>query len=186
MRYLLVLLGLLLVAGCSAGKDAVATGSEFVFVSPGGKTDIFYDGSDRKAIPDLSGDSLLEDGKKIRISEFSGKIVVLNIWGSWCPPCRVEASELQKIQDSGTQVLGIDVHDQQRSAPQDFVRDRKLTYPSIYDPPGKSLLSLKGYPRGTVPSTIVLDRTHRVAAIYLRDLLATDLQPLIQRLSAEP
>lgn len=186
MRYVLALLGLLLVAGCSADKEAVATGSEFVFVSPGGKTDILYDGADRKPIPDLSGDSLLEAGRQIRVSDFSGKIVVLNIWGSWCPPCRVEASELQKIQDSGTQILGIDVRDMQRSAPEDFARDRKLTYPSIYDPPGKSLLALKGYPRGTVPSTIVLDKAHRVAAVYLRDLLATDLQPLIQRLNAEP
>lgn len=185
MRLVLGLLLLALLAGCTAGKDAVTTGNEFVFVSPGGKTEIFYDGADRKAIPDLSGDSLMDEGKTIRISDYAGKIVVLNVWGAWCPPCRVEASELQKVQDSGTQVLGIDVRDPQRSAPQDFVRDRKLTYPSIYDPPIKSLLALKGYPRATVPSTIVLDRQHRVAAVYLRDLLAADLQPLIQRLSAE-
>jgi peroxiredoxin len=185
MRLLLVVV-LLALAGCSAGKDAVTTGSEFVFVSPGGKTEIFYDGADRKTIPDLSGESLMDEGKTIRISDYAGKIVVLNVWGAWCPPCRVEASELQKIQDTGTQVLGIDVRDPQRSAPQDFVRDRKLTYPSIYDPPIKTLLALKGYPRATVPSTIVLDRQHRVAAVYLRDLLATDLQPVIQRLTAEP
>jgi len=185
MRWLIALVGVLALAGCSAGKDAVATGSEFVFVSPNGKTDIFYDGSDRKNIPDLSGDSLLEDGKKIKISDFADRIVVLNIWGSWCPPCRVEAPELQKVHDSGATVLGIDVHDQQRSAPQDFVRDRNLSYPSIYDPPGRSLLALKGYPRATVPSTIVLDRRHRVAAVYLRDLLATDLLPVVERLAAE-
>jgi thiol-disulfide isomerase/thioredoxin len=184
MRWLIALC-LLLVAGCTSGKDAVSSGSDFVFVSPGGKTDIFYNGSDRKNIPDLSGESLLEDGKKIRISDFADKIVILNIWGSWCPPCRVEAPELQKVHNGGTVVLGIDVHDQQRSAPQDFVRNNGLTYPSIYDPPGKSLLSLNGYPRGTVPSTIVLDRAHRVAAVFLRDLLATDLQPVIERLGAE-
>lgn len=185
MRWLVGLLGLVLLAGCTSGKDAVASGSDFVFVSPGGKTDIFYDGADHKAIPDLSGDSLLEDGKKLRLSDFPG-IIVLNIWGSWCGPCRVEAPELQKVHASGTTVLGIDVRDLQRSAPQHFVRSRNLTYPSIYDPPAKSLLSLRGYPRATVPSTIVLDRQHRVAAVYLRDLLATDLQPLIARLTAEP
>jgi peroxiredoxin len=181
----IVVVCLLILAGCSAGKDAVASGSDFVFVSPGGKTDIFYDGSDRKAIPDLSGESLMEDGKKIRISDFAGKIVVLNVWGSWCPPCRVEAAELQKVHDSGTVVVGIDVNDKPRSAPQDFVRNHGLTFPSIYDPPGKSLLSLNGYPRGTVPSSIVLDRSHRVAAVYLRDILESDLKPLIDRLSAE-
>ena len=184
MRWLLVTL-LLLVAGCTSGKDAVASGTEFVFVSPNGKTEIFYDGPDRKSIPDLSGESLLESGKTIRISDFAGRVVVLNIWGSWCPPCRVEAPELQKLHDSGTTVLGIDVRDQQRSAPADFVRNNKLTYPSIYDPPAKSLLALKGYPRATVPSTIVLDKSHRVAAVYLRDLKATDLDDLLRRLNSE-
>lgn len=181
MRWLLGVL-LLVLAGCSAGKDAVASGSDFVFVSPNGQTDIFY--TDRKSIPDLSGENLLEPGKTLKLSDFPGP-VVLNIWGSWCGPCRVEAGELQKVHEAGNTVIGIDVRDFQRSAPQDFVRGRNLTYPSIYDPPARTLLSLRGYPRATVPSTIVLDRQHRVAAIYLRDLLATDLLPLLERLSAE-
>jgi hypothetical protein len=70
--------------------------------------------------------------------------------------------ELQKVYDqtkgSGVQLLGIDVRDEVRSAPADFVRDTGITYPSIYDPPGRSLLALNGYPRSVVPSTIVLDR----------------------------
>jgi thiol-disulfide isomerase/thioredoxin len=185
MRWLISLLALALLAGCSTGRDAVATGSDFVFVSPGGKTDITYDGADRKGIGDLSGESLTEPGKQIKLSDFTGKVVVLNIWGSWCGPCRVEAPELQKLTDAGTQVLGIDVRDYQRSAAEDFVRDRHLTYPSLYDPPARSLLALKGYPRSVVPSTIVLDRQHRVAAVFLRDLLATDLEPVVKRLTDE-
>jgi thiol-disulfide isomerase/thioredoxin len=184
------LLGAVLAAGCSTGTDAVATGTEFQFVSPNGKTDISYEGGDRKAIGDLSGDSLLERGRTIGLSDFAGQVVVITVWGSWCGPCRVEAPQLQELheanQKSGMTVLGIDVRDEQRSAPEDFVRDRGLTYPSIYDPPGRSLLRLKGYPRSVVPSTIVLDRAHRVAAVYLRDLLASDLQPLVERLAAEP
>lgn len=180
---------LLALAGCSTGDDAVATGTEFQFVSPGGKTEISYEGADRKAIPNLSGESLLEAGKQISLSDYDGKVVVLNIWGAWCAPCRVEAPELQKLYDqtreSGVQVLGIDVRDHQRSAPEDFMRDRKLTYPSIYDPPSRTLLALKGYPRSVVPSTIVLDKRRRVAAVYLRDVLASDLLPLVERLAAE-
>lgn len=186
MRWLVSLLSLVFLVSCSTGRDAVSTGSEFVFVSPGGKTDITYDGADRKAIGgDLSGESLTEPGRQIKLSDFAGRIVVINIWGSWCGPCRVEAPELQKLTDAGTQVLGIDVRDYQRSAAEDFVRDRHLTYPSIYDPPARSLLALKGYPRSVVPSTIVLDRRHRVAAVFLRDLLATDLMPVTQRLAGE-
>jgi thiol-disulfide isomerase/thioredoxin len=137
----------------------------------------------------LAGESLLEAGKQVRLSDFAGRVVVLNIWGSWCGPCRVEAPELQKLydqtRDSGVTVLGVDVHDEQRSAPEDFVRDRAISYPSIYDPPARTLLALRGYPRSTVPSTIVFDREHRVAAVFLRDLRAADLLPVVNRLAGE-
>lgn len=188
-RIALLLAGALLAAGCSTGADAVESGTEFNFVSPGGKTDITYDGGDRQQIPNLEGESLTQQGKQLKISDYKGKVVVLNIWGAWCPPCRVEAPQLQKVWDSykdkGVQVLGIDIRDDDRSFPEDFVRDTGLTYPSIYDPPQRSLLALQGYPKAAVPSTIVLDKQHRVAAIYLRDLLASDLTPQLDRLLAE-
>ena len=188
-RIALLLAALFVVAGCSTGSDAVATGTEFNFVSPGGQTDITYEGDERQKIPEMQGESLMEEGEQLKLSSYQGKVVVLNIWGAWCPPCRVEAPQLQKVweeyQDKGVQVLGIDFRDEQRSAPADFMRDTGLTYPSIYDPSGRSLLPLKGYPRATVPSTIVLDKQHRVAAVFLRDLLAEDLTPLIDRLLAE-
>lgn len=188
MRRLLALAFLLVLTGCSTGTDAVERGTEFQFVSPGGKTEIFYDGDDRQAAPPLSGADLLS-GKDIAVSDFRGEVVVLNLWGAWCPPCRVEAPELEKVyaerKSAGVEVLGINVRDENRSAPQDFVRDTGLTYPSIYDPPGRSLLAWKGYPRSVVPSTIVLDKRHRVAAVFLRDLLAADLLPVVDKLAAE-
>jgi thiol-disulfide isomerase/thioredoxin len=189
-RALCALAAVLAIAGCSTGKDAVSQGSSFSFVAPGGKVDITYDIGKRQPAPTLSGEDLMNQGKQISIADFPGKVVVINIWGQWCGPCRAEAPELQKVYDqnkaSGVQVLGIDVRDDDRQAPQDFVRNRSLTYPSIYDPSGRSLLQLSGYPRNIVPSTIVLDKQHRVAAIFLRELLAGDLLPVVQRLSAEP
>ncbi|AXB46658.1 TlpA family protein disulfide reductase [Amycolatopsis albispora] len=177
----------LLVAGCSTGTDAVTRGTNFEFVSPGGQVDITYEGDQRKPLPPLSGEDLMTEGKQISVSDFAGKVVVINLWGSWCPPCRTEAPELERVQREvpGVQVLGLDVREDNRNAPQDFVRDRGLTYPSIYDPPGRSLLMLKGYPRNAVPSTIVLDKQHRVAMVFLRGLLASDLIPVVQRLAAE-
>jgi thiol-disulfide isomerase/thioredoxin len=76
------------VTGCVSGRDAVAQGGTFEFVSPGGKTDIFYDppGS-RGTIGDVSGPALM-GGQPIHLSDFGGKVVVINIWGSWCGPCR--------------------------------------------------------------------------------------------------
>jgi thiol-disulfide isomerase/thioredoxin len=188
-RIALLLAALSVVAGCSTGTDAVATGTEFNFVSPGGQTDITYEGDERQQIPEMQGDSLMEEGERIKLSSYKGKVVVLNIWGAWCPPCRAEAPQLQKVwedyEDKGVQVLGIDFRDYDRDQPADFMRNFGLTYPSIYDPSGRSLLPLKGYPRATVPSTIVLDKEHRVAAVFLRDLLAEDLTPMIDKLLAE-
>ena len=183
--------GFLVLAGCSSGKDAVVQGSSFEFVSPGGKTSIFYDPPQaRGTSPQLSGEDLLQPDKQLRIADYPGKVIVLNIWGSWCGPCRAEMPHLQKVYDetkaTGVQFLGIDVRDEPRTVPQDFVRDRRVTYPSIFDPSGRSLLALKGYPRNVVPSTIVLDRQHRVAAVFLTPLLDTDLRPVVQRLAAEP
>ena len=186
----LAVVTLLTLSACSAGTDAVARRTEFEFVSPGGQTKIFYDPPDtRGTVRDLGGDSLTEPGKRVAVSDFANKVVVLNIWGSWCGPCRAEMPGLQRVydqtKDSGVQFLGIDVRDDIRSAPEDFVRDRGVTYPSIYDPPGRSLLALKGYPRNVVPSTIILDRKHRVAAVFLTALLDTDLLPVVQRIAAE-
>ncbi|PPK69425.1 TlpA disulfide reductase family protein [Actinokineospora auranticolor] len=191
MKRLLVAVAVVAVAvsGCSSSKGAVASGTEFVFVSPGGQTDITYAVADRKPLPELSGPDLMDENRKLSLSDYRGKVVVLNVWGQWCGPCRLEAPELQKIQDGygsrGVQVLGINFRDNQRDVPQDFVRDRKLTYPSIFDPPGRSLLALKGYPRSVVPATFVMDKEGRVAAVFLRDLLADDLKPVLDRLTAE-
>ncbi|HEX6357230.1 TlpA disulfide reductase family protein [Actinophytocola sp.] len=185
----LLLAAALLAAGCSTGSDAVATGTDFNFVSPGGKTEITYDGDDRQKVPEIQGENLMKEGEQLKVSDYEGKVVVMNIWGAWCPPCRVEAPQLQKVweayEDKGVQVVGIDVRDEDRTFPQDFMRDTGLTYPSIYDPSTRSLLPLKGYPRSAVPSTIVLDKQHRVAAVYLVELLAEDLTPLLDRLLAE-
>ncbi len=131
---------------------------------------------------------MLEPGKRVDLDAYRGKVVVLNLWGSWCGPCRSEADDLQAVQDKtageGVQIVGIDVRDD-RAAASDFVRDRKITYPSIYDESGRTLLALKNYPRSTVPSTIILDRQHRVAAIFLTELLESDLLPEVQKIAAE-
>lgn len=175
-------------AGCSTGDDAVVSGGQFTLVAPDGKTRISYPVEERQRL-ELSGEDLMHEGKQLSTKDFAGKVVVLNIWGQWCGPCRSEAPELQKVyeqtRDEGVVVLGIDVREVSREAPQDFMRDRGLTYPSIYDPPGRSLLALKGYPRSAVPSTIVLDKQHRVANVFLEELLAEDLLPVVKRLAAE-
>jgi thiol-disulfide isomerase/thioredoxin len=179
-------------AGCSTGDDAVAQGGTFEFVAPGGKTDIFYDPPESRGRPGpLAGPDLVDPAKTISLDDFAGKVVVINVWGQWCGPCRTEITQLQKVYDAtraqGVAFLGIDVRDNNRDAARDFIVDRKITFPSIYDPPMRTMIAFGGkYPTTVIPSTVVLDRQHRVAAVFLRELLAEDLQPVVQRLAAEP
>ncbi len=189
-RALLLMAAVMLLAGCATGTDAVARGGTFEFVTPGGKTDIYYDPpATRGVVTGLAGESLTEPGATVSLQRYRGQVVVLNVWGSWCGPCRAEADDLVQVATAtagqGVQFLGIDVRDSQQAGA-DFARDFGLTYPSIFDPPGRTLLALKGIPRSVVPLTIVLDRQHRVAAVSLHAVLAQDLQPVVQRIAAEP
>jgi thiol-disulfide isomerase/thioredoxin len=178
-------------AGCSTGHDAVAQGGTFEFVAPGGKTDIFYDPPENRGRPGkLAGPELMDPAKTISLDDFTGKVVVVNVWGQWCGPCRTEITQLQKVYDAtraqGVAFLGVDVRDNNRDAAKDFIVDRKVTFPSVYDPPMRTMIAFGGkYPTTVIPSTVVLDRQHRVAAVFLRELLAEDLQPVVERLAGE-
>lgn len=182
---------MLVLSSCATGDDAVATGGTFDFVSPGGQTKIFYDPpSDRGTIGKLTGPDLMTEDATVALSDFEDKVVVLNVWGQWCGPCRAEADDLEQVyeqtRDSGVQFLGINVRDDTKNKAQDFVVDNKVSYPSIYDPSMRSLIALgKGYPTSVIPTTIVLDRQHRVAAVFLQELLAEDLLPVVERVAAE-
>lgn len=193
-RFATVVAAVLLVAaagGCSSGDDAVAQGGSFEFVSPGGKVDLYYDPPETRGRPGLiRGPDLMDPNRTVSPDDFTGQVVVINVWGQWCGPCRTEMPELQQVYDAtraeGVAFLGIDVRDNNRQAAVDFIVDREITFPSIYDPPMRTMIALgASYPTTVIPSTIVLDRQHRVAAVFLRALLAEDLEPLVRRLARE-
>ncbi|MEN4478062.1 redoxin domain-containing protein [Mycolicibacterium cosmeticum] len=182
---------LAVLTGCSTGDDAVAQGGTFEFVAPGGKTDIFYDPPEKRGTPGkISGPDLMDPNRTLSLDDYAGKVVVINVWGQWCGPCRSEIPQLEQVFEQtradGVQFLGIDVRDYNRDAAKDFVVDRKVSYPSIYDPAMRTMIAFGGkYPTTVIPSTVVLDRQHRVAAVFLRELLAADLLPVVQRLASE-
>jgi thiol-disulfide isomerase/thioredoxin len=169
---------------CSTGNDAAVYGGSFSFVSPGGKTDFGYPPDQRGTVADLSGQNLLGDGT-LALSDYAGKVVVLNFWGSWCAPCRAEAPELEQAAGAlaplGVQFLGVNVRDT-KEAGADFVTSKQVSYPSIYDPSMRTLLSIRGFPAGSIPSTIVIDRKGRVAHVWLEEI--TDAAQLIDTVSA--
>lgn len=181
-------------AGCSQDADnaqnAVATGGNFEFITPGGEKVINYEESERKPLRTFSGEDVRDRDKTISLEDFEGEIVVLNSWGQWCAPCRAEADDLQEIhtelqkRDLGT-VLGINVRDYNPQVSNDFLKDNGLTYPSIYDPPFKTAAALGGVPTSVVPTTIVLDKQHRPATVFLRSITAKDVMDVVDKLEKE-
>ena len=125
-----------------------------------------YPVSERVPAPTLEGTTL--DGEPFGPSNLSGKTVVVNVWGSWCGPCRAETPDLVRLAnenaDRGVRFVGIDTRDNPAAA-KAFVRSFRVPYPSIDDPHGAVLLSFRGVvPTSVVPSTVVIDRRGRIAA----------------------
>lgn len=189
-----VVVAALALAGCSQNEEnsqnAVASDGTFQFISPGGQTTIRYDEADRKPLKDFSGEDLRDESTTIRLSDFKDQIVVLNSWGQWCAPCRSESDDLQAVhaelqkRNIGT-VLGINVKDFNPEISRDFMTDNGLEYPSIYDPPFKTAAALGGVPTSVVPTTIVLDKQHRPAAVFLTEITEEKVLEVVDELEKE-
>ncbi len=175
-------------SGCIQLSDQAAKGG---VIAPGGKVRQFYEPGKRSTVENLSGRSVTDPNATIKLSDYAGKVVVVNVWGSWCAPCRLESPELERTflatKDKGVQFVGINVRETAGDdAARDFIASQGLTYPSIYDPPGKTLLAIGAqYPTTVVPMTFVLDRQHRVAASYLTTVGEQDLTATIEKVLGE-
>lgn len=189
-RLLPALLGAaLLAAGCTTGEGSavdVNNGGEFRFVAgtPGGEV-IPVD--ERATAPEFSGELL--GGGDFDSADLDGDIAVLNFWGSWCAPCRVETPEFQEVyaevRDEGVEFVGLNVKETDPQFAQAFVDSNAIEFPSVYDPRGEVALAFRDYPANAVPSTIVLDREYRVAAVYTSQVSQEDLRTVLDRLLEE-
>jgi peroxiredoxin len=184
----IALIALFLAGSCSTGKDAVNQSNTFEFVSPGGQTKIFYEINQRKKVAELSGPSVANPDRKVSLSDYAGKVVLLNLWGAWCGPCRSEAHALKSIsttgKSKGVEVLGINVRDNREYAA-DFIENFQVNYDSIYDPSGRVSLQLRGIPLAAVPISLIVDKQQRVAAVYIGAVLEEDVRPALERVRTE-
>ncbi|MFI8170178.1 TlpA family protein disulfide reductase [Streptomyces sp. NPDC085931] len=177
----------LTLSACSSGGTSGGGGdTNFVLGKDGIAT---ADKGERADAPDLSGKTV--DGKQLDVDDYKGKVVVVNVWGSWCPPCRAEAPGFQKVsedlKDQGVQFVGINTRDTSTGPALAFEKAYKVTYPSLYDPTGKLMLRFE---RGTlnpqaIPSTLVLDREGKIAARSLQALSEEKLRKMIAPVLAE-
>lgn len=111
-------------------------------------------------------------GEPLDLADLRGRVVVVNVWGSFCVPCRTEMpmlveaeAELAEEYPEQTAFVGINIRE---SAPENavaFERERGVDYPSIYDPGSETLLEFGDYAPYAPPATLVLDTDGRVAAL---------------------
>ncbi|MFJ4966577.1 Thiol-disulfide oxidoreductase ResA [Streptomyces sp. ADI96-02] len=179
--------GALTLTACGDGNKAGGGGNTNFVTGSGGISTAAK--GERAAAPELEGTGL--DGKPLALADYKGKVVVLNVWGSWCGPCRLEAKYFAKVSketaDQGVQFLGINTRDAQRDAAVNFEKDYGITYPSFFDPIGKLILR---FPKGTlnpqaIPSTVIIDRDGKIAARTLQALDADQLREMIDPIIAE-
>ena len=166
-------------AGCS--NESGSSGDQG-YVSGGGIITVVTE--DKRQEPgDVSGKTIY--GEPVSLSDYEGQVVVVNVWGSWCTPCRAEAPMLAEaardLRSDDVAFLGIDSRDPSESAARAFVRTFDIPYPSIYDQEGRTLLAFRGtLAPSSIPSTVVIDREGRVAASVLGEITRTTLDNLVE------
>jgi thiol-disulfide isomerase/thioredoxin len=182
LRLLAAAGALALLAGCSTGSDQVDVnnGGEFRFVAGTPAGEVIPPG-ERASAPDFSGTLL--GGGQFSSTDLDGEVAVLNFWGSWCGPCRVETPQFQEVyaevRNDGVQFLGLNVKETSEQFALAFVDRFGIEFPSLYDPRGEVALAFRDYPANAIPSTIVLDGENRVAAVYTGEISQEDLRRVI-------
>ncbi|MER7672062.1 TlpA disulfide reductase family protein [Kitasatospora sp. NPDC096128] len=179
----------LVLTGCSSSGSSSSSEGQVGFVTVKGTNLSKADTGKRGDAPDISGETL--EGNQVKLSDYRGKVVVLNVWGSWCGPCRAEAKNLQAVadeyKDKGVQFLGINTRDTDKTNAVRFEQEQGVSFPSIFDPAGTQLLK---FPKGSlnpqsIPTTLIVDRDGRLAARAVGGTTQEALESIVQPVVAE-
>ncbi|WP_375735587.1 TlpA family protein disulfide reductase [Polymorphospora lycopeni] len=179
MALLVVLFAAVALAGCTRDsgleQDCDTTPDGVIECAP----------ESRPGPPEVAGELL--DGGRYDLTQDRGQVVVVNFWGSWCPPCRAEAADLeatyQATKDSGVRFIGINVQDARDKAI--AFEEGRVSYPSLFDPASRLALEFEVLPPNTVPATVVLDRDGRIAVVIRKAVRQETLEPIVARIAAE-
>ena len=126
------------------------------------------------------------NGRIVRLSDYQGKVVLINFWATWCPPCRAEMPDLVKLQREygkvGLQIIGITYPPERRARVRRFARSLKVNYPIIL---GTREIKARFSSEETLPLTIVINRDGKVSeiisGILLREEFDEKIKPLLMK-----
>jgi thiol-disulfide isomerase/thioredoxin len=167
----------LLLTGCSASTTSNTSDTGYI---SGDGTTVLVAPEERGEAISLAGETL--DGTSLDIADWQGKPIVVNLWASWCGPCRSEAGELEnsylQFKDQGVEFLGLNTRDGLAAA-KAFNERFKVSYPSIRDKDGQLTLVFGNLGPAATPSTIILDSQGRVAARILGPTTESELRVVI-------
>ena len=177
MKKFLALLLIPVLVACSSGVGFSANEQSFI---AGNGVATFIPKANRKAAPAISGPTL--DGSTF--TPAPGKVLVLNVWASWCSPCRAEAPALQEMSSAHPEVqfLGVLTRDSLVSA-RAFVERFNITYPSLTD--DGILLKFHGQlTPNAIPTTLIIDSEGKIAARVSGEVTYSALEDLIKRVKS--
>lgn len=168
-----------LVAGCGGPQTDGTKGS---YISGKDSMIVTVKAADRKAAPVIEGTDL--EGNPISTADWKGKTIVVNLWGSWCPPCRAESPALDAVaramKGKDVEFIGIAVREDAATTLA-FDRKHDISYPSISDSGGTQVLGFaKTLPSAAIPTTWIIDAKGRVAARIINKATESTLTGLIQ------
>ena len=180
VRLLAALAASVLLAGCASGPSA-----EGGFVGGDGSLTV-VPVAEREPAPQVTGELL--GGGSFDSADLSGKVIVYNVWGSWCAPCRKEAPALEAAAQATAdraQFVGINTRDLDQAPALAFMRAFDVTFPSVFDPNGRELLKFgQQLPPSAIPSTLVVDAEGRVAARVLGETTEATIRGLVDDVAA--
>ncbi len=177
MKYTPVFLSLLLLTGCAGG--GISAQNENSFVAGSGNA-TFVKKSERKDAPKISGTTLNSGDKTLNLNQ----VTVINVWASWCAPCRAEAPVLQdfSIKYPQVQFAGILTRDNLSSA-KAFYENFQLTYPTFTD--DSLLLGFSGsIIPNAIPTTLIIDKNGNVAVRISGEVTVATFQKLLDKVLA--
>jgi cytochrome c biogenesis protein CcmG, thiol:disulfide interchange protein DsbE len=131
-------------------------------------------------------------GKTVRLSDYRGKVVLVNFWGTWCEPCKEETPALaavyRKLQDQGLMIIGVDLRNQERPGPDGdadvraFTERYGVTYPIALDIAGETARAFQIYP---LPTSFVVDQNGMIRYVRVGQITAEEVETLFARLQQD-